>query len=153
MKKTRNSVFETNSSSTHSISISESNAADLIGTFPIDEDGNIHLLGGDFGWEQASYNDPETKANYALVYAADWSGDRSEEFQQTLKDVIQEQTGCNEVFFVGSGTNYKDEPDYGYIDHQSVEDRDLHYLFEDKEQLRQFIFNTQSILFTDNDNH
>jgi hypothetical protein len=154
MKKIRNSVFETNSSSTHSISLSDIPLnPDVMQTLPIDENGVVTLSGGDYGWEIETYRDAISKANYALVYAMDWSGDRSEEFQEILKDVIKEQTGCKDVIFEGGLCDWKEGFDFGYIDHQSVEDNDLHYLFEDKEKLRNFIFNPMSILETDNDNH
>jgi hypothetical protein len=154
MKKIRNSVFETNSSSTHSISLSDIPLNnDVMQTLPIDENGVVTLRGGEYGWEQQTYDDAIDKANYALVYVMDWSGERSEEFQKILKDVIIGQTGCSDVVFEGVKRSWSDNLDFGYIDHQSVEDNDLHHLFEDSEKLRQFIFNPMSILETDNDNH
>jgi hypothetical protein len=149
-KQTRQGVFETNSSSTHSISIVTADLNSVMDTIIPDEDGNIILSGGDFGWEQATYHDAETKANYMLVYAMDWSGDKKDEFLERLKEVIIEQTGCNDVIFKGNSSDYYE---FGYIDHQSAEDHDYHYIFYDKEELRQFIFNGASYLETDNDNH
>lgn len=154
MKKIRNKVFETNSSSTHSISIAEASSEDLMDTLVIDKLGNINIEGMEFGWEQREYSDSATKASYAMIYAIDWAGERTEEFKQILKNVIKKQTGCKEVIFPSK--EKKDDWDfypYGYIDHQSVEGGNLHYLFEDVELLRQFIFNKSSILTTDNDNH
>lgn len=150
----REKVFETNSSSCHSISLADMTSKQvLLDTIYPDEDGNVVLEGGKFGWEIAKYNDARSKASYAMVYALDWAGDRSTEFQEILKTVIKEHTGANEVQFRAIGVNYDNTPDFGYIDHQSVEDRDLDYLFEDPELLRNFIFNKNSILYTDNDNH
>lgn len=150
--KIRQGVFETNSSSTHSISISSDNSADLMDVLPVDENGAVVLEGGEFGWEQETYHDAMSKANYMMVYALDWSRERKEDFLKTLRDVIQEQTGCNEVVFKIDGNEGEFYP-YGYIDHQSVENYDYDYVFEDKEKLRQFIFNKDSYLVTDNDNH
>ena len=65
MKTIRKSVFETNSSSTHSISIDDS-GANYTSITP-DRDGNIVLKGGQFGWEIGDFNDPLTKANYCAV--------------------------------------------------------------------------------------
>lgn len=149
MKKTqiRQGVFETNSSSTHSISIAPGLTGQngLMDTSLIpDYDGNIVLEGDEFGWDVAKYNDAVTKANYVAVYVEEWSGSRSEEFKEIFAKVMKEQTGCKELI-ISLGR-------YAYIDHQSVESQDLDYLFEDPEQLRSFIFNPDSVLTTDNDN-
>ncbi len=66
----RQQVFETNSSSTHSISIAENSAEfELImdNTLIPDNHGYIRLNGGEFGWEWRRYNDALTKANYISV--------------------------------------------------------------------------------------
>lgn len=60
-------------------------------------------------------------------------------------------SGCKDIIFnFSSDFNHSN---WSYIDHQSVDDNDYRYLFEDPEQLRQFIFNPNSVLITDNDNH
>lgn len=147
--KTRHSVFETNSSSTHSISISE-NIDGLLDTIVLDCNGNVVLSGGEFGWEIRTYNDALTKANYLLVYAMTCASSKPE-YEDVLIKVIKDQTGCKEVVY--DVQLYNDELDFGYIDHQSTEDGQLDYLFEDENLMRQFIFNPQSTLETDNDNH
>lgn len=150
----RQNVFETNSSSTHSISIAESTTDDIMDTLEIDENGNINLLGGEFGWEWEVYSDAQIKASYMAIYTQSWCGTQKEDFTKILKDVIVKQTGCKEVIFKFS-TEFRPEDsglDWSYIDHQSVESADLHYLFEDTEKLRQFIFNRKSELRTGNDN-
>ena len=154
MKKTRQQVFETNSSSTHSISISELNDNDILDVLVPDEHGNIILEGGEFGWEAETYYDAESKASYAAIYTMDWAREDSERFKEILINVIKEQTGCNEVIFNFTNEyNDKSGKEWAYIDHQSVEDKDLHYMFEDPSKLRNFIFNKQSVLGTDNDNN
>lgn len=67
MKNIRNKVFETNSSSTHSISIS-ANSKGLYDTI-VPENKVITLSGGKFGWEWSKFNDLLTKADYAYEYA------------------------------------------------------------------------------------
>jgi len=151
MKKIRNAVFETNSSSSHSISVSEVNSDELMDNVMVmNENDDVVIEPGEFGWEQEVYNDSVTKASYMLTYIKNYCGDREEEFESMFKDVIKEQTGCNDVILNESGDQYYK---FGYIDHQSSSDDQLHWVFESKETLRQFIFNRESILETDNDNH
>jgi len=146
MKKIRQNVFETNSSSSHSISISFNDSKDLLDNSLIpNEDGNIVLRGQDFGWEIEDYNDAETKAVYMALYATRYAGNESEEFTTTLIEVIKKQTKCQEVILPSE--------DEGHIDHQSVDSEDYHHVFYNPDNLRQFIFNRESYLHTDNDNH
>ncbi len=150
MKLVRKGVFETNSSSCHSISIvGNSNILDKL--YP-NEEGNIIVKGGEFGWEIQNYNDPETKLSYCaqdIVQTSyppkdtiEW---KSEEKRDMLIKVIKDQTGCNEVIFDAHSLND------GYIDHQSSGTTDEAFFSE--ENLKTFIFNPSSSLHTDNDNH
>lgn len=151
---TRHSVFETNSSSSHSISIVGGNyRPDKI---PL-EDGICRVYGGEFGWGIDQYNDAATKASYCLVYAFgdtwnDGDGDRAPVYPEkleTLRAVIAKQTGAEVVF---------DMSGYNYIDHQSRENDDwrkatAETAFASEQALRDFIFNPASELLIDNDNH
>ncbi len=133
MKKTiRRKVFETNSSSTHSISISNGITDSIIAP---DYDNIIRLTGGDFGWEQCIYHNAMDKANYCAQ-----DQEYNEDNLVMLKEVIEEHTG------------YPVEIDlYGYIDHQSK--GTSNEAFENKETLENFIFNSNCYIETDNDNH
>lgn len=140
--QTRHGVFETNSSSTHSISIHKSTLFDT--TLYVDEDGVCTITPGKFGWEMERYTDAGTKASYCLTYC--WRNGDSTKLDM-LREVIQFHTNCKNVQFVQLD-GYSPE---GYIDHQSsdvAEDA-----FESKNALRAFIFNSRSVLTTDNDNH
>lgn len=147
-QKIRRNVFETNSSSTHSISISMDSEGLVDNTLIPNDEGIVILESIEFGWEQRTYTQASVKASYMWIYVRDWCGDRTDEFFDILKNLIKEQTGCEDVIM--------DDDDEGYIDHQSVEDNDYHYLFEDADDnynlLRNFIFNKYSVLETDNDN-
>lgn len=134
MKVVRSKVFETNSSSTHSICICQDAA--LNDTIP--HKGTITLEGGEFSWEIRTYTDAETKANYLAQYANETY--KLEEWGRMVKEVVEEQTGAKVIL----------KPT-GYIDHQSVGNFDD--VFTDKEHIRSFIFSKDSILKTDNDNH
>lgn len=152
IRNTRHGVFETNSSSTHSISISDTGS--LLDILKVDDEGNVIVTPAEFGWEQEEYTDANSKASYLYVYCRDWSGDKEEEFLENLKEAILEQTKAESVIFRdGSNTEGDYGYDDGYIDHQSVEGRALDYILEDKRLIRDFIFNPNSILTTDNDNH
>jgi len=142
-KQIREKVFETNSSSSHSITIEPSNDG-LYDTIIPDDDGNIILTGGEFGWGIEEHNDALTKANYCGV-----DNLLNEDKLDMLKEVIREQTGCNEVI-IDISEDWKDS-NHSYIDHQSH--GTSREALESKETLRQFIFNKNSILYIDNDNH
>lgn len=132
MKNIRTNVFETNSSSSHSITISKS--VGVLDTIAPDMGGNIVLTGGNFGWEWRRINDPLTKANYCACDAQN-DIDRLE----MLKEVIQEHTGCNVILDID-----------GYIDHESIGNSSS--AFESKSALRELIFNPKSYIFTGNYN-
>ena len=139
----RQQVFETNSSSSHSITIAKNN--DVLETIIPDEDGNIHLKGGQFGWEWTQIKDPLIKANYCAV--DQWENkDRIE----MLKQVLKEHTGAKEIIFdISEG--YTGSPQInGYIDHDSLGTTSS--VFKNLETLRNFIFNPQSVIFTGNNN-
>lgn len=165
MRKIRNGVFETNSSSTHSITLSEGQIAStpknqlpltnldecVIYTGETNLDACV-IYTGEFGWEIEAYNDAPTKAAYALTYALQ-GGNLSIETNknlQMLKRVIESgvPVGTKVLFDIntrgGWGVN-------GNIDHQSANVADE--IFESDEKLFRFIFDRNSTLYTDNDNH
>lgn len=145
IRNIRPGVFETNSSSTHSICISgDSNC--VLDTLYM-ENETVDIFSGEFGWEVEQYNDAPTKAAYCLTYIK--SHDNNENEEKMLRKVIQEVTGAKTINFVPDGKDsfYK----WGYIDHQSEDV--CGEAFESEEKLKAFIFNPHSYLITDNDNH
>ena len=146
----RRGVFETNSSSTHSLVITE--AVDFQ-TVSLNDWGALVIHPQDFGWEQETYGDAESKLSYTAIYVRDWVQNQSEQeaFKTMLDEMLIEYTGASYVQHPeekegswGSG---------GYIDHQSVENHDLHFLFESPATLKNFIFGRHNYIETDNDNH
>jgi hypothetical protein len=132
----RNNSWDTNSSSCHSISISSD--MEVLDTIYPDENGVITIEGRDFGrWFERS-NDVNMKLSYAVTSTL---YDLSEEI---LKEIIKEQTGCNEVIF--NVSDDWDSPYWSSIDHESVE-----ICPREKEQLRNFLFNKNSWLFIAHD--
>lgn len=145
MKNIRKGVFETNSSSSHSICIS--NKGQLENGFYLNDEGKIEIHPGEFGWEIDSFRDCASKASYCLTRAKNDGENGNNDKLTMLKNVIEDFTGKEVVFVESYGAYYK----WGYIDHQSFDVCDE--AFESEENLKNFIFNSKSILVTDNDNH
>ena len=162
MKQIRNSVFETNSSSTHSVSIRHMESG--IGIIDVESDNKVHITFGEFGWEVDSYNDARTKLSYLVTMVAEfehldiwcsspWDEDTlndvlmdSEDFR-TLNAIVAERCDCDGIWVDSSE---------GYIDHQSCEDYNCIQDFIDDwgiDSVEDFIFCTNITLHTDNDNH
>ena len=171
MKRTiRRGVFETNSSSTHSISIKyakkeimEARGADLV-KHSLDIKGVLHLECGEFGWEEITYNDFRYKLAYLATSLAGGPGWEDKEqiaarikkiYESNknfalLKKVLTSFDGCEDVRF---SRNEKDKhgSGYGYIDHQSC--GTANKAFMNERNLRNYLFNNNSHVRTDNDNH
>lgn len=128
----RKGVFETNSSSSHTISLATEDKQFVLDTIYPDQHGVIRLTGGEFGWDWFKHNDTITKANYSAV-----DFQNNEDALEMLSEVIKEQTGASEIVFNIDG----------YIDHDSVG-----LVPRNKEDLKNFIFNKNSWLFGGNDN-
>lgn len=137
----RQSVFETNSSSAHSISLGRDTGKQfLLDTLYPDQHGVITIEGDEFGWDWFKSNDAYTKAQYAAVASMN-----NADFRNTLEQVIKDQTGCETVIFYCSPAY--DHPNYSYIDHDSEGICPADY-----DGLKDFIFNKNSWLFGGNDN-
>ena len=153
--KVRCGVFETNSSSTHSLTIEGVPTQD--DTLTPDSDGTITLTGGQFGWAWERFNDARTKANYCAAYAQGRLGydtgkptKSHDEYANLLNAVLCAHTGAKLVVWALS--DKYDAPNYSYIDHQALEDCNTADAFASAEALTQFIFSPMSWLFTGNDN-
>lgn len=140
--KIRHGVFETNSSSSHSVTIKGDSG---YSTIVPNHDGDIVLEGGEFGWEYKKTNDPLAKANYCAVLAL-----KDEEKMALLHRVIIDQTKAGRV--VVFATEESASKYWSYIDHQAVERGIPQDIFASEQSLRDFIFGKSSWLFTGNDN-
>jgi len=128
----RRGVFETNSSSAHSLTF---NSHDNLDQTLTPNDGVIVVRGeGEYGWEQDVYSTAYFKTDYLYQQ---WFG--REDKIELLKQAIEEHTGAPVIF--------KDPT--GYIDHQSMGICDGIQTVED---VKQFLFNSQNRFITDNDN-
>ena len=150
MKTIRHQMFETNSSSSHSVSITETQ--NLLGTIDLDDNGDINFNDErfikEFGWDIEEYTDAPTKAAYLVVALNNRSDDR---LINMFVNVLKYQTGANNVII----HEQMRPPDQTYsdwhIDHQSYDVADE--VLTDEESIRHFIFNADNILKIDNDNH
>ena len=140
-KQVRRGVFETNSSSTHSVCV-HANARQTYDTIVPDKSGKIVLTGGKFGWEWEKYTDAATKANYAAVHAFGKPAD-----MLLLETVLKEHTGAREIEFAFTKDYESENP--SYIDHQSVGMLNEWFTIA---RLRDFLFDTAVELRTGNDN-
>lgn len=139
MKNIRKSVFETNSSSSHSIHID--NETELFDTTLLpDHYGRIIFTGGQFGWGWERFHDALTKSNYASISSSGIN-------KEYLEEAIRLQTGAKEFIYDLSG-NY-DNPNWSYIDHESYGKLSC---LDSVEKVRNFIFNPNCWIVIGNDN-
>ncbi len=155
--KIRKSVFETNSSSSHSIVVCEN--GEYTDHLTVDEDDRI-IIGyngkTEFGWEIKENNDADSKLNYLMLLS-------NEDRKERIIEIIKEHTGCKEVYYcikkywgdddtqVETETGDLLDKVDGYVDHNSqdileYEDFTTNFVLD-------FVFNPKSIIYTDNDNH
>lgn len=136
-KQIRQGVFETNSSSTHSICI----AKDAELTIP----QKVHFEFGEFGWECRTLKSISQKASY--LYTGLISNDRQDDFNKIvslLKDKNIEITYEEKV-----------EEKYwsqGYVDHSDELGDFLNAVCEDEGKLMRYLFSDLSFIITGNDN-
>jgi hypothetical protein len=151
----RQSVFETNSSSMHSVAIIGCNRpAELAFTF--NSEDKIMIYPGEYGWGYEILRGPEEKLSYAITMITQRTNDgcSPEEsiYFQWLNDMVFDYTGH---YLQVVELQDKWNP-YGYIDHQSIDTLDDFWSSDEnvfKEKMRDFIFNDKYFIIIDNDNH
>lgn len=126
--------FETNSSSSHSLTVGSAQLVPFILDLPESSEGVILVGGHEFGWGPERYNDAATKISYCYLFAKD-TGDET-----ILRDVVRKATGCE----------LQESECQGYIDHNSSDTGKN--AFSSEEKLYNFLFNKNSWLFIANDN-
>ena len=130
----RKSVFETNSSSTHALSIS----SDSLNEIPT----KLVFTLGKFGWECETYMDVKSKASYIWTYIC-YMEENLEKWKKYLTKVCKE-AGVKEVEFVEPTGCY-------YIDHCSALS-DFMLDMKNAKLLKKFLFCSDSGIETGNDN-
>jgi hypothetical protein len=115
----------------------------------VDEDTGEH----EFGWEPDTHSFVGDRVIFAYLqtrYA------KSDEWRTLLEDVIKEYTGVTEIRWQFSMYDDFDDGDFihAYIDHQSCATEDMNTeMFYSRDALTQFLFNDDSYIQTNNDNH
>ena len=177
MIQVRRGVFETNSSSTHSVSISSKNSyyyhPSHLNMFIDDCDNKVHVKFGEFGWEIASYVTPYDKLQYIVTMLVETEGNNITNIDdlfetdgfKAINDAVADYCDCDGIcideemclnhYKWGDSIHYYVSHD-GYIDHQSCEDyKSIQDFLDDYcvESVTQFIFDNGVVVHTDNDNH
>lgn len=163
METIRKGVFETNSSSTHSVSISGGPGA-VMEVPLLAEDGYLDIRTGEYGWERAWYSEVDSRLGYATTCILNYAYDIFPSFLEMVKEV----TGAKGIRVNGEIIESIEQMEeiakekekergcyyaFGYIDHQSVEGGDdILGVVYDPIRLKQFLFNQGSHFETDNDN-
>ena len=141
MKTIRKGVFETNSSSTHSLVIMGDGEFEDLSRY---EGEVLEVFPGEYGWEIEDYHSFEEKLSYAYTYAVNYE----EEKLDILETFLINNLKVSKVKFK---KNKEDFYKYGYIDHQSIDTASE--IFENINNLRFFLLGKNSYFKTDNDNH
>ena len=154
----RHSVFETNSSSSHSLVFSKKNRGydfDL----PVDKDGTLVIPFGEFGWGPEVLHTPMEKLSYFVTDNAPWNVFGEDEkipfdtllekkilHNQNIQEVMQLiYAHCPQVKHIRFKPNDSSYYPLGYVDHESCGTSRGAEPYE-------LIFNNGVIVLVDNDN-
>ena len=139
MKQIRNNVFETNSSSTHSICISKA---------PVTIGKHIFFHIGEYGWEKACVN----TADY--LYTAILEQNDSDELLNEFKSILDSHSieyEFEKPIYSYSKDGTSKWLKYGYIDHSDETREFIDAVLSDDDLLMRCLFG-DSWVYTGNDN-
>ena len=133
MRQIRNGVFETNSSSVHSICIQK----DKNITLP----NSIYFYIGEYGWE---FDCVDTASYLYTAILSTYDKDEAEEKIKQIKTVLDKHSISYDF----------EEPVYhnGYVDHDSCARNFIDAVLNDEDLLLRCLFGTDSCVYTGNDN-
>lgn len=149
----RQQVFETNSSSSHSLTLGKGQLASAPFSPEVMRNGVVVVPLYDYGWEWHRYYSPVSKLSYLASQVLNDKGSYIEANMDALREefpyidmlsrVVKEHTGC-ELKLYGRGS----------VDHQSAfgDAANGEELFESEEKLKAFIFDESAFIQTGNDN-
>ena len=158
MLQVRKNVFETNSSSTHSLVISKKDR-EYDYCLPVEDDGTLVVTFGEFGWGPEVLAQPIEKLTYLvtdrcnLYDLSEEDPHEGEELQEFIKsdENIQEiievvKSCCPDVQDIRFELCDSWDP-FGYVDHQSQGTS-----YESGLSIEEIIFSNKVIILIDNDN-
>lgn len=139
MIQVRNGVFETNSSSTHSLCISKKEI--------VDKPLHMEFYLGHFGWEESEYDTSDYIYTAIIAHDVRHKGD---EWLPRLRSFLIE----NDVtWYFDNPEDMRDEWGYNFgIDHESEIFPAIDRLLDDHDMLARALFNKESVVYTGNDN-
>ena len=146
MVKIRKGMFETNSSSTHTIIVTDQKT----------EPGNlVDFAIGEFGWEFSRLDTIDEKASYLYTMACEMLG--RDVYQDLYEILVKYGVECScsvpakFVKFSGSDGEYLDN---GYVDHASDGDAKefVERMLNHEHALIKYLFSDESLVVTGNDN-
>lgn len=148
MIKIRKSVFETNSSSTHSICVAHTD------DYKVPK--KLHFGFGEFGWERRTLRSTKQKANYlytGLIHNKR-SGDAMRVIEQVKSlgvDVTYEPPMYSEVVY--NDRTYQKCNNPGWVDHGDLLTPWLDDIVNNKDHLFRYLFSELSFVITGNDHN
>ena len=156
----RKSVFETNSSSCHSLAFERPTMASKIVDFKLDKHGDIHIQPHYYDKEAFCLKDFQSKLPYVIAQVF-----YDEESLLDVFKLLKQITACNDIYFKGiclydeNDIFHKEEYDQLCFDLKYKEcgvDADSFHLFEttkdgkvDLDLIKNVLFNPESIIFQD----
>lgn len=157
MLQIRKNVFETNSSSTHSLVISKKDRH-YDYSLPVDSEGVLTIRFGEFGWGPELLIEPIEKLSYLITdrNRIDWDWENPPSWKEFEK-IINEDENIQEIISAVKDccpevkeVTFEECDSYsplGYIDHQSMGTS-----YEKDLSIEEIIFSNKVIIMIDNDN-
>jgi hypothetical protein len=149
-KQIRKSVFETNSSSSHSLTMSPGDIVAQPFSDAVLRSGLLQVGVGEFGWTYERFYTAENKIRYLLTQITRGEVPESDDIAGSLRESYSSFNLLCDVVKAHTGVDIEVLPSSGYIDHESVGVG--MELFQDEEKLKQFLFSADSYVETGNDN-
>ena len=140
MKLIRENIFETNSSSTHSLVIYTKDKVQL--------PDKLRLDFGEFGWGYYIYNDTHSKASYLITLIYSMENVLKEECLKKFESILD----SNGIQYTLPYEDSQDTYGNGYVDHSDEAYEWVIYLLNNEDKLFDFLFSNKSYVSTGNDN-
>lgn len=154
----RKNVFETNSSSTHSICIAQNGKLKKI---PNELSLNLSDDDYEFGWEWRKRNTTSEKLAYLVMgiygssYNMETTGKRLDKLTELLKEIGVKEfilRGKMSLSYYGFDDGMQLSVDDCYIDHNDELNEFIDNVLSNSELLKYYLFSDDSAIFTGNDN-